>query len=528
MVNVIPTCLNKMNRRDFLKYTSLAISASYLPGCGPYKAKSAKPNLIYIFADQLRADVLGYAGDKKAITPNIDRFASQAMNFNNAVSVTPVCAPHRASLLTGKYPSSHGMVINELNMNPNHRSIGHVLNDAGYNLGYLGKWHLNDQHKRPTPKGPERLGFNDYWAAYSFNHRSYRSYYYTDDNDGNLQRISLEGKHGPTEFTNLAIDYIENVSQEEKPFAMFLSWNPPHDPWRQSNVPKENYEKFKNTRFELPENFKSEPDPYMDRYPGDAFDNPESWKKEFLDDSFQEYLRVYYAMVNQLDEQFGRIMSKLDNLGITENTIVVFSSDHGEMFASQGRMFKLTFYDEAARIPFLVRYPEKVKNGDSDVCLSTPDIMPTLLGLMGLNNEIPKEVDGADLSFVLRNETGTEPEAAFLQGMGHTFQWKDGYEWRAIRDKRFTYAKYLRDGKELLFDREKDPEMENEVSTDPAYQNELNRLRNLMLKKMNELNDEFHTCSWYRDHWMYKDYSIKASAKGEFGPLPPIEPKRVK
>lgn len=112
--------------------------------------------------------------------------------------------------------------------------------------------------------------------------------------------------------------------------------------------------------------------------------------------------------------------------------------------------------------------------------------------------------------------------------MGHTFQWKDGYEWRAIRDKRFTYAKYLRDGKELLFDRQKDPKMQKDVSSDPLYQDDLKRLRNIMLKKMNELNDEFHKCSWYRDHWMYKDFSIKAGARGEFGPLPPIEPKRIK
>ncbi|MHC4638854.1 MAG: sulfatase-like hydrolase/transferase, partial [Planctomycetota bacterium] len=96
---------------------------------------SKKPNLVFIFADQLRADTLGYAGDKKAITPNIDRFASESVNFTNAVSVMPVCAAYRASLLSGKYPTGHGMVINELNMNPNQRTIAHCLVDAGYNTG---------------------------------------------------------------------------------------------------------------------------------------------------------------------------------------------------------------------------------------------------------------------------------------------------------------------------------------------------------------------------------------------------------
>lgn len=520
--------MKQINRREFLRTTSLTLGAFAFtaPNLNFFSSKTKKPNLLYIFADQLRADVLGYAGDKKAITPNIDRFASQAVNFSNAVSVTPLCAPHRASLITGKYTSSTGMVINELNMNPNHRTISHVLNNAGYNLGYIGKWHLNDQHTRPTPKGPERLGFDGFWAAYSFNHQSYKSYYYTDDRSGNLKKVSLEGKHGPTEFTNLAIDYIEKASEEKNPFAMFLSWNPPHPPWRKDNVPTENYEKFRNVKFELPPNFMSTPDKYMDRYPSFAFKNQKSWKKEFLDGGLQEFQRWYYAMVNQLDEQFGRIITKLDELGLTENTIVVFSSDHGEMFGSQGRMFKLTFYDEAARVPFLIRYPQKIKSGESDACINTPDIMPTLLGLMGLHDEIPNEVEGVDLSFILRKETGLEPEGAFLQGMGHTFQWKDGYEWRSIRDKRFTYAKYLRDGKELLYDRKVDPYMIKDVLDDPSYNEELTRLRKMMLDKMRKLNDKFHKCTWYRDHWMYKNYSIKTSAGGEFGSLPPIEPNR--
>ena len=503
----------------------MAIGAAALPSCVRADNRSRKPNLVFVFADQLRADAFGYAGNAKAITPNIDSFASQSMRFDNAVSVMPVCAAYRASLLTGKYPSSHGMVINEVNMNPNHRTIAHVLSVAGYKLGYIGKWHLNDQHGRPTPKGPERLGFDGLWAAYGFNHRSFNANYYTDSEDGKPVKVSLDGKHGPTEFTNLAIDYMDKAAKQEQPFAMFLSWNPPHDPWGQGNVPQANYKRFENVRFDLPENFKDTSDPYMDRYPTLAFGQKE-WKQEFLEGGLQECLRCYHAMVNDLDEQFGRIMARLDKLGIEDNTIVVFTSDHGEMFGSQGRMFKLTFYDEAARIPMLVRYPKKVRPTVSGACINTPDIMPTILGLMNLKDEIPDEVEGKDLSFILRGENGTEPEAAFLQGMGHTYLWRDGYEWRAVRDKRFTYAKYLRDGRELLFDRKGDPLMKKDVSAEPLYQQEFKRLRGFMIRRMASLHDEFKACTWYRDHWMYKNYSIKAAAKGEFGPLPPIEPMR--
>ncbi|MHC4753958.1 MAG: sulfatase family protein [Planctomycetota bacterium] len=515
-----------MKRRDFLKTASLAIGSAVLPKLGQARNISKKPNLVFIFADQLRADTLGYAGDKKAITPNIDRFASESVNFTNAVSVMPVCAAYRASLLSGKYPTGHGMVINELNMNPNQRTIAHCLVDAGYNTGYVGKWHLNDAHKRPTPKGPERMGFDGFWAAYGFNHKSYSSYYFTDGPDEQLKRVSLQGKHGPTEFTSVAMDYIGKAAKQEKPFALFLSWNPPHDPWSKNNVPQENYERFKDIRFELPENFKSTPDPYMDRYPSYAFNGTEEWKKAFIAGGLEECLRCYYAMINNLDEQFGRIMEQLDKLGIADNTIVVFTSDHGEMFGSQGRMYKLTFYDEAARIPLLIRYSKAVKNGVSDICINTPDIMPTLLGLMSSSVNIPQEVEGKDLSCVLWGEKGTEPEAAFLQGMGHTYKWRDGYEWRAVRDKRFTYARYLRDGRELLFDRQKDPYMKSDVIRDSSYTNDLNRLRNCMTKKMKDLKDEFHKCSWYRDNWTYKNYSVKSCAKGEFGPLRPIEPER--
>lgn len=489
--------------------------------------QSERPNLIYVFADQLRADVLGYAGDTRAITPNIDRFSQSAVDFTNAISVCPVSAPHRSSLFTGKYISSTGMVINEINMNPNHRTIAHVLGDAGYNLGCVGKMHLNDTHSRNYAKGPERMGFDGYWAAYSFNHQSFNSFYYTENSAGKEVKVSLKGEYGPEEFTSLALEYIKNASQKEEPFALFLSWNPPHDPWKRTNVLPECYEKFKNTTFELPPNFKDVPDKYMDRFPQEYFDGKTKWRNDFINgDGYQEVMRCYYAMVNSIDYQFGRVMAMVEELGIADNTIIVFTSDHGEMFTSQGRMFKLTFYDEAARVPFLVKYPPLHTQGTSDVCLNTPDISPTLLGLMGLHDDIPAEMEGSDLSFILRNEEGVEPEFALMQGMGHTFQWINGYEWRSIRDKRYTYAKYRVDGAEFLYDRQTDPYMKQNQVNDKDYSAVLERLRSQMAGKMKELKDDFHPCTWYRDHWMYKRFSIKAAAKGEFGPLPPVEPIR--
>lgn len=488
-----------------------------------------RPNLVFVFADQLRQDVLGYSGDKKAITPNIDTFARESFNMSNAVSVSPVSAPMRSSLFTGKYISSTGMVINELNMNPNHKTWAHVLNENGYKCGYVGKMHLNDVHSRSFKKGPERFGFDDYWAGYSFNHLSYNAYYYTDDSEGNEIKVDLSGRYGPQEFTTLACDYIEKASKRKEPFALVLSWNPPHDPWVKSNVLPECYDKFKDVHFDLPENYNENPDPYMDRYNSAYFVDSTKWKNDFIHGKgYQETLRCYYAMVNSIDYQFGRILKKLKELGIDDNTIVVFTSDHGEMFGSHGRMYKMTFYEEASRVPFLVRFPDKIKPGKSDVCINTPDIYPTLLGLMGLSEEIPKEVEGKDLSFVLLGEKGEEPEFAFMQGMGHTYLWRDGYEWRAVRDKEYCYARYLKDGKELLFNIKNDPHEKQNLADNPQYKDVLLGYRNKMSKRMSELNDDFKPCTWYRDHWMYKNFSIQSSARGEFGPLPPIEPNRKK
>jgi arylsulfatase A-like enzyme len=175
----------------------------------------------------------------------------------------------------------------------------------------------------------------------------------------------------------------------------------------------------------------------------------------------------------------------------------------------------MTFYEGAARIPFLIRWKGHIPAGlNSDALINTPDVMPTLLGLMDL--PIPEGVEGMDLSSVCLGKGGKEPEIAFLQGMGHTFLWKDGHEWRAVRDKRFTYARYLIDGSELLFDNQKDPLQMNNVVDDPYYQDVYQDLKSKMKSKMEELNDEFKPSSWYRDKWIDESRNIISSAKGKF------------
>jgi len=503
-----------MKRRDFLQTLGLGTAYFTLSPHSDFKKNSSvrknRPNLVYIFADQLRTQSLGYTGDPKAVTPHIDQLAKQGVNFSNAVSNFPVCAAHRASLFTGKYPSTTGMVINELRMNPHHRCFGHVLTDNEYETGYIGKWHLwanQAGHHReaknsyiPPEKHEYRLGFNGFWAAYNFNHHYYEGFYFTDK----PQRIQIRG-YEPEAQTDMAVRFINRHTH--KPFALFLSYGPPHPPFTKDNVPESYYNLFKNVKFPLPETWSDVPDKYMDRNT-----NTKEWLN-YWKPNLPEFQRIYYALTSNLDWNIGRILKALDKAGLSENTIVVFSSDHGEMFGAHGRIQKLIFYEEAARVPFLIRWPGKIPAGlKSNACLGTPDIMPTLLGLMGL--PIPEDVEGMDLSPLAKGQKGVEPDAALLQGMGHTYLWKDGHEWRAVRNKRYTYAVYRRDGSELLFDNKKDPLQTTNLIDYPQYKSIQKNLRRNKEKKMSDLNDNFEKCSWYRDHWTDGNRNILQGAKG--------------
>jgi arylsulfatase A-like enzyme len=189
------------------------------------------------------------------------------------------------------------------------------------------------------------------------------------------------------------------------------------------------------------------------------------------------------------------------------------------MFGAHGRRAKLIFYEEAAHIPFFIRWPRRVPAGTApDVLLSTVDILPTLAGLAGL--QAASDVEGMDLSERVQGRAGPEPEVALMQGCGATARWEDGHEWRAVRDKRFTYAVFKLDDKELLFDRAADPYQIANLAQDPAYASERQRLRSIMLDRMACINDTFELSSWYRDHWTDGDRKILRSATGDFGRHP--------
>lgn len=464
-----------------------------------------KPNLIYIFADQLRYQSLGYAGDKNALTPNIDRLCAESTDLCQAVSGHPVCAPYRASLLTGKYTTSTGMVINEIRMNTNHHTFADVLNENGYETAYIGKWHMYaaelgnhfDPKNSYIPKGRDRLGFNDYFAAYNFRH-DYEvgtAYYHLDS----PEKLYYD-KYEPDAQVDMTMEQLRRLSGGEKPFALFLSIGTPHDPWVPENVPAKYLERLKDKTFELPVNYLPDNDPHADAWARLS----EEERKELT-----EWMRVYYAMTANLDDNIGRLMDEIKALGLLENSMIVFTSDHGELFGAHGRRAKNIFYEEAVRVPFLIRYDGHLKAGEKrDFCFNTVDIMPSLLSMMNL--PVPKEVEGSDYSACIAGEEDTQ-EGSLMMCTGPTAMFGDGNEWRAYRTKQYLYGVFKADGQEVLFDHKEDPfEMKN-LANEPGFENIKQEMKAQMERKMRTIGDTFEHNTWYEKNWI-EDRLIKRTA----------------
>jgi arylsulfatase A-like enzyme len=401
------------------------------------------------------------------------------------------------------------MVINELRMNPHHECIGHVLTREGYETAYIGKWHLwanelgnhDDPKNGCIPPGPHRLGFDGFWAAYNFHHDYFGAYYYRDE------PVKIPwgdaSTYEPDAETTMAIDRLRRCARSGRPLALFLSYGTPHDPWTPGNVPANYLDMFRDVDFPLPPGYSPLDDPRADKWgrfkPGER-------------ERLRLWQQVYCAMVANLDDNLGRLVAAVEEAGLADDTLFVFTSDHGEMFGAHGRRAKNIFYEEAVRVPMLMRMPGRIPAGSvSDACINTPDIMPTLLSLLDL--PVPRGVEGMDLSHCARGEPGPVPEAALLQNTGACADWIDGHEWRALRDARYTYAVFRVDGAEMLFDNVADPYQMKNLAGESAAAGVLDRFRTMLARRMRELNDTNECCTWYRDHWT-KDRVILRGAKG--------------
>ena len=426
-----------------------------------------RPNVVFVLTDQWRGQDLGFEGNKQVITPALDQLAKESVVFTSAISNTPVCGPARASLMTGKYPLSHGVFYNDKPLSADENSIAKVYKENGYKTGYIGKWHINghapgitNHESRAKPVPLERRQGFDYWKVNECTH-NYNNSFYFDEND---VKHTWEGYDAIAQ-TKEAKNYLN--ANKENPFVLFVSYGPPHAPY--DSAPKKYRDMYQNMDIQLRPNVPKE--------------KAEETKKA---------LKGYYAHMTALDDCVADLQAEIKKLGLDENTIFVFTSDHGDMLYSHAQIKKQKPWEESIRVPFILKYPAKLEGGKRlNKVFSFPDIMPTLLSISNL--PIPKSVEGVDYAGQLLGTEDLDIDGALITCPVPFHQWnykKGGKEFRGIRTEKYTYAKDL-NGPWLLYNNVEDPfQLENLVNK-VAYKNLQDDLEKKLNKILDKHNDQF-------------------------------------
>ncbi len=481
-----------MNRREFIKVMGLGVAVT-----GPFSCREVArsrietkarmwPNLLFVFPDQMRGQAMGFMNADPVITPHLDRFAAESLVLTQAVSNYPVCSPYRAMLMTGKYPHSNKVLSNcnsrsapyGCQLQAADRCWSDVLKDRGYSLGYIGKWHLDSPYK-PYVKcknNSEKFAWNewcppnrrhgfDFWYAYgTYDYHTRPMYWSTDAGRDEAHYVD---QWGPEHEADLAIKYIRNENGEyrdpNKPFALVISMNPPHMPYHL--VPKK----------------------YLDMYEGKTYKDLINRPNVNVEGDTaggrlaRKQIKNYFAMVTGVDEQFGRILKTLKAEGLENNTIVVFTSDHGNCLGAHEQVSKNVHYEESMRIPFLIRWPGRIKPRHDDLLLSVPDVYPTLIDLMGFGCDIPKDVQGVSHASFFMTGRGVRPESQLYMWVpvGLVKTGGAGAAWgrRGVRTARYTLVISKAEGKTpgcTLHDNVEDPyQLENIAADRPEVVEEL-------------------------------------------------------
>ncbi len=462
-------------RRKLAAFFMAALSGFCLGEPLAMAEPAARPNIVFLLADQWRAKAMGYEGDPNVKTPSLDRLAEQSVNFRNTVSVCPVCTPYRAALMTGRFPTSTGMFLNDAYLPDAEVCLAEIFRQAGYATAYIGKWHL-DGHGRDSFVAPQRRQGWDYWKAAECDHNYLHSHYYEGDSD---QKRFWDGYDAFAQTRN-AQAYLRRHARGDQPFVLVVSYGIPHFPH--------------HTALQK----------YKDLYPPEKIQLPPNVPRELQEEARRE-AQGYYAHCTALDRCIGDLLATLQETGLTERTILVFTSDHGEMLGSHSgppRMKQLP-WDEAARVPFLLRYP--AAHGPQGrvlkTPLTTPDMLPTLLNLAGV--AVPDTVQGEDLSGLVRGQPEPDDRAALYMAVAPFAGRGFNKEYRAIRTNRYTYVLGL-EGPWLLFDDQNDPYQQDNLVGRPeraALRSELDSRLQAQLKK---IGDDFRPAQYYIDAWGYK------------------------
>ncbi len=435
---------------------------------------SDRPNVLLILPDQMRASAMGCDGNTQVKTPAIDRLAAAGIRFKRTYANVPVCCPARAIMLTGTYPHVNGMMANDLRLREEQVTIAEILRDDGYRTGFIGKWHLDGGQRDPgfVPPGPRRQGF-DFWAAYECHHKHFRPTYFRD-----TPEIITIDKFEPVASCDFAVEFLRDQPNGQ-PFFLTVQMGPPHDPY---GAPEEYMRQYIPERITPSENWQpnseTRPAAAPSKRPASSAIAPD------VEPGGLAEIAAYYAAITALDDQVDRLMKTLQERGLYENTIIVFTSDHGDMLGSHGMRRKRKPHDESARVPGIVSWPARIPKGQVvDALFSHVDIAPTLLALSG--KTIPQNMQGSDLSRVALGQTTEGPDAVLLQIFVPFNPDQISKPWRGIVTAQHTYARFENEGW-VLFDHTSDPSEMNNFIDDPKHANlkrELDEKLSMLMKK---------------------------------------------
>lgn len=424
-----------------------------------------KPNILCILTDQQRWDTLGCYGQPLPVTPNLDRMAAEGVRFEFAFTCQPVCGPARACLQTGKYATETGCYRNEIMLPPGEKTIAHWLSEAGYEVGYIGKWHLasngagQDYSRRAVP--PElRGGYKDFWLAADVledTSHGYDGYLF----DTAMQRVEFKGYRTDC-LTDFALDYLQTRAGS-RPFFLFLSYLEPHhqNDHQRYEGPRGSRERFRD--------FLAPPD--LAGAEGD-------WRENYPD---------YLGCCASLDWNIGRIRDKLGELGLDGNTVILYTSDHGSHFRTRNDEYKRSCHDASIRVPLLACGPGFGGGAVIRELVSLVDIPATILACGGV--EKPKSMRGRALQELVGHAPQDWPQEVYVQI-------SESQVGRAIRTKRWKYSITApdKDGwrdmdsdryrEEFLYDLINDAYEQNNLVRDPAYAGVRAELARILRRRM--------------------------------------------
>lgn len=379
---------------------------------------NCRPNILIISSDQQRFDAMGCYGNEHIRTPQLDQLASQGAVFENAYSQSPMCAPSRASLMTGLFPRNHGLWANGVEMDDRHRLVSRVLADAGYDCGLVGKFHLAAAAEGRTERRVDD-GFRMFEWAHDPIHPSPQNSYHRwlsekhpdvfaefsatlghawETEKGNRAKGSLyldtvrPEAHYSTWVAETAINFIEDDQRDaDQPFFLIANFFDPHHPF---GAPDEYRELYDAARLPAPiggvEELAGKPSAQSD-WSSSSYGGTAPGFQDYTSGEIAEIIATYYAMVTQVDTQAGRILAALEAQGLADDTLVIFTSDHGEMLGDHGMLLKgPMMYDCAVRVPLLLRWaghiPSRTRVSSP---VQTVDITSTVLAAAGMEAAMP-------------------------------------------------------------------------------------------------------------------------------------------